>query len=57
MKKWIAVLILGMMAIVFGCATVSEDAPIKCPKCGAYFSTKEGAETFQWMGGPRETRK
>jgi hypothetical protein len=56
MRKWIALLILGMMAIVLGCATVSQDAPIKCPKCGAFFSTQEGAETFQQMRGWRETR-
>jgi hypothetical protein len=57
MRKWITVLILGMLFIVFGCATASQNTPIKCPKCGAFFSTKEGAETFQWMREPRETRK
>jgi hypothetical protein len=29
---------------VLSCATNSQKQGIKCPKCGYYFSTKEGAD-------------
>jgi len=35
----------------FGCSTAKKDTLIRCPKCGAYFSTPEGESTFQWMRG------
>jgi hypothetical protein len=31
----------------FGCAGVSKDTKIKCPKCGAVFSSEEGAEEMK----------
>ncbi|MGD0917067.1 MAG: hypothetical protein ABSB22_11475 [Thermodesulfobacteriota bacterium] len=46
-----------------GCAGMSKDTGaskdlmIKCPKCGAVFSTKEGMETFRNMPEPSATRK
>ena len=46
----------------FGCSWTAEETSkglvIRCPKCGAFYSSKEGAETFEWMQGePRETRR
>jgi hypothetical protein len=47
----------------FGCAGVSKDKTtpkdtmIKCPKCGAFFSSKEGMETFRNIPEPPETRR
>jgi len=29
----------------------SKGTMIRCPKCGAFYSTKQGAETFEWMRG------
>jgi acetyl-CoA carboxylase beta subunit len=46
-----------------GCAGMSKDTAaskdlmIKCPKCGAVFSTKEGMETFKNIPEPSATRK
>jgi hypothetical protein len=59
MKAKMKIFIVMSIAICFsfGCASVSRDTLIKCPKCGAYFSTKEGAEAFESMRGPGATRK
>jgi len=36
----------------------SKGLVIRCPKCGAFYSSKEGAETFESMRGePKETRR
>jgi hypothetical protein len=60
------VMIFVLLAILalscFGCSWTTEKTSkgtvIRCPKCGAFYSSKEGAETFDWMrGGPRETRR
>ena len=53
MQKW-AGLFLTLILLsffLFGCAGTSKDTIIRCPKCGSYFDTKEGAETFEWMRG------
>ena len=46
MKKWVSILmalaILGVFS--FGCAGVSKDAKVKCPKCGAVFTIQEGLD-------------
>jgi hypothetical protein len=64
MRKW--GLILGLLAILslfcFGCSWTTQETSkntlIKCPKCGAFFSSKQGAETFEWMRGElKDTRK
>ena len=64
MLKW--VMILALLTILslfcFGCSWTTEKTSKglvnRCPKCGAFFSSKEGAETFEWMRGePRETRR
>jgi len=52
MRKWVNIFlvlaILGLFAI--GCATVSKDAKIKCPKCGAVFTVDEGLREFETKG-------
>jgi hypothetical protein len=50
MKKarWVNI-ILALLILAFfslGCAGVSKDTKVKCPKCGAVFSVSEGL-----MGG------
>ena len=36
-------MVLAILAVFsFGCAGVSKDTKIKCPKCGAVFSSEEG---------------
>jgi hypothetical protein len=53
MRKWVSILlalaILGVFSI--GCATVSKNAKIKCPKCGAVFTVEEGLQEIQKMPG------
>ncbi len=46
----------------FGCSWTTKESSkgtmIRCPKCGAFYSSKEGAETFEWMRGVlKDTRK
>jgi hypothetical protein len=64
MLKW--VMVFALLAILslfcFGCSWTTEKTSkgqvIRCSKCGAFFSSKEGAETFEWMrGSPGETRR
>jgi hypothetical protein len=38
-----------LSSFLLGCAGNLKDTKIKCPKCGAFFSTKEGAEEFERM--------
>lgn len=38
-----------LSVLFFGCAGTLKESKIKCPKCGAFFSTKEGAEEFERM--------
>ncbi len=51
MKKWGSFFFVLMILTGFllGCAGNLKDIKIKCPKCGAFFSTKEGAEEFERM--------
>jgi hypothetical protein len=43
---------LGMLGILsLGCTGELKETKIKCPKCGYYFSTKEGADFFNWSRG------
>jgi hypothetical protein len=51
MKKWASFfLILAILSgFLLGCSGNIKDIKIKCPKCGAFFSTKEGAELYQRM--------
>ena len=53
MKKWVSLfLALALLAVFsFGCAGVSKDTKIKCPKCGAVFTIDEGLAEMQKKGG------
>ena len=54
-------LLVILSLLCFGCSWTTEETSkgkvIRCPKCGDFFSSKEGAETFEWMraepGGTR----
>ena len=52
MEKWMGLFLTLVMLAVFsvGCAGVSKDAKIKCPKCGAVFTVDEGLEEIQKKG-------
>jgi hypothetical protein len=51
MKKWGTLFFISAILSIFllGCSENLKDIKIKCPKCGAFFSTKEGAEEFKRM--------
>ncbi len=60
------VLIFSMTAVLslfsFGCSwttqETSKDTMFRCPKCGAFFSSKEGAAAFREMQAePRGMRQ
>ncbi len=38
----LAMIILGVFS--FGCAGITKDAQVKCPKCGQIFTVNEGLE-------------
>ena len=46
MRKWVSIFMaLAILAVFsFGCAGVSKQAKIKCPKCGAVFTVQEGLD-------------
>jgi hypothetical protein len=52
MRKLVSIFLVLMMLTVFsfGCAGVSKDAKIKCPKCGAVFTVDEGLAEIQKKG-------
>ena len=52
MRKWVSMLLaLALMAVFsFGCANVSRETKIKCPKCGAVFTVDEGLSAIQRTG-------
>jgi hypothetical protein len=39
-----------LAAFSFGCGTISKDAKVKCPKCGAIFEVDEGLDEIQRKG-------
>jgi hypothetical protein len=39
-----------VLLAVFGCTGPAKETYVKCPKCGYYFKTKEGADWFHTMG-------
>ena len=54
LKKTLALFFGLTILSVFlgGCAVKSKDTKkIICPKCGAFFTTREGEEAFDWMRG------
>jgi hypothetical protein len=46
MRKLVSIFMaLAVLAVFsFGCAGVSKEAKIKCPKCGAVFTVQEGLD-------------
>jgi predicted Zn-ribbon and HTH transcriptional regulator len=59
--RTLAVLVM-IPLLCFGCSWTTEKTSkglvIRCPKCAAFYSSKEGVETFEWMRGePKETRR
>ena len=46
MRKLVSIFMaLAILAVFsFGCAGVSKESKIKCPKCGAVFSVQEGLD-------------
>jgi hypothetical protein len=52
MRKWASIFMVLMVLAVFsfGCAGVSKDAKIKCPKCGAVFTVDEGVHELEMKG-------
>jgi hypothetical protein len=52
MKKGLMiVLALAVMFAFFtGCTKSGKEGLVKCPKCGTYFKTQEGADWFNNMG-------
>jgi hypothetical protein len=44
MRKWLGIVLALVLLSVFsfGCSTVSKEAKVKCPKCGAVFTINEG---------------
>jgi hypothetical protein len=42
--KWLNIfLVVAIVAFLsFGCAGISKDTKVKCPKCGTVFSVSEG---------------
>ncbi len=58
MKAKMKIFIIMSIVICFfiGCASTKKGSWIKCPKCGTFFSTKEGVETFESMR-PGATRR
>jgi hypothetical protein len=53
MKRLVGFLFVLIMlsGLFLGCARNLKNSYIKCPKCGAFFSTQEGAEEFERMRG------
>ena len=52
MKRGLSIFLALAILTVFslGCATVTKDAKIKCPKCGAVFTVDEGLAEIQKKG-------
>jgi hypothetical protein len=51
--KWLSIfLALAVLSgFLLACASPPKNQKIKCVKCGAFFTTEEGAEEFKWMQG------
>jgi hypothetical protein len=52
MRKWIIIFLAMVLLAVFsfGCAEITKETKIKCPKCGAVFTTEEGLKEIQEKG-------
>ena len=49
MRKWVSIFMaLAILAVFsFGCAGVTKEAKVKCPKCGAVFTVDEGIKALE----------
>ena len=52
MKKGLVffLLLVVTMVVFAGCTKSGKEGLVKCPKCGTYFKTQEGADWFNNMG-------
>ncbi len=63
MRHWGMIFCLSalLFLLCFGCAWITKESSkgtaVRCPKCGDFFSSKEGAEMFDHMRGRPETRR
>ncbi len=48
MKKRLSTILIAVVlaAFTFGCAGVSKETKVKCPKCGAVFTVDEGLKNI-----------
>ena len=53
MKKLVSIIMtLAIFAILSaGCAGVSKESQVKCPKCGAVFTVDEGLDAYRKATG------
>jgi len=53
MTKWLNIFfaLVLLAAFSFGCAGVSKDSKVRCPKCGAIFTIDEGLTQEQMRPG------
>ena len=52
MKKGLMIVLALTVTVVLssGCTKADKEGLVKCPKCGTYFKTQEGADWFNNMG-------
>ncbi len=52
MSKWASIFLALaiLMFFSYGCAGLSKDAKVKCPKCGVIFTVDEGLSEIQTKG-------
>jgi len=52
MKQRIKIIMILAILVLFsfGCAGISKEAKVKCPKCGAVFSVDEGLREHEMKG-------
>ena len=58
MRKWLGIVLALVLLSVFsfGCSTVSKEAKVKCPKCGAVFTINEGLDALNRGGSSKSKR-
>ena len=54
MKRWTVIFLglLGTAVLSLGCTGTQEETKIRCPKCGAYFGSKLGSDSFRYTISP-----
>jgi hypothetical protein len=57
MKRWAMIFLMLVVTAVLslGCTGTQKDTKdtmIRCPKCGAYFGSKLGADSFRYTTSP-----